>query len=106
MGNSNDKTNFPQKLLLPDTQVSMICKAFAKGSLSNIKFSKTQLTNMIQSGFSIMEVKNPIRVVDKIVNKAEDLFNKKESLNDAIKTVNISRKFLERIFFKKKLKQE
>ena len=27
-GNSNDETNFPHKLLLTDTQVSKICKAF------------------------------------------------------------------------------
>ena len=27
-GNSNDETSFPHKLLLTDTQVSKICKAF------------------------------------------------------------------------------
>ena len=48
--NSNDETNFSQKLLLTDTQVSKICKAFANGSSANIKFSKTQLSKMIQSG--------------------------------------------------------
>ena len=31
IGNSNDKTNFPHKLLLTDTQVSKIRKAFANG---------------------------------------------------------------------------
>ena len=41
MGNSNDETNFPQKFLLSDTQVSKICKAFGNGSSVNIKFSKT-----------------------------------------------------------------
>ena len=49
MGNSNDETNFPHKLLLTDTQVSEICKAFTNGSSANIKFSKTQLSKMIQS---------------------------------------------------------
>ena len=39
--NSNDKTNFLHKLLSTDTQVLKICKAFANGSLANIKFSKT-----------------------------------------------------------------
>ena len=39
--NSNDETNFPHKLLLTDTQVSKICKAFANGLSANIKFSKT-----------------------------------------------------------------
>ena len=30
VGDSNDETHFPHKLLLTDTQVSKICKAFAK----------------------------------------------------------------------------
>ena len=34
--NSNDGTNFPQKLLLTDTQVSKIRKAFASGSSGNL----------------------------------------------------------------------
>ena len=49
MGNSNDETNFPHKLLITDTHVSKIRKAFANGSSANIKFSKTQLSKMIQS---------------------------------------------------------
>ena len=32
IGGSNDKTNFPHKLLLTDTQVSKIRKAFANDS--------------------------------------------------------------------------
>ena len=36
--------------MLTDTQVSKICKAFVNGSSANIKFSKTQLSKMIQSG--------------------------------------------------------
>ena len=43
---SGDETNFPHKLLLTDTQVSKIRKAFANGSSSNIKFLKTQLSKM------------------------------------------------------------
>ena len=38
MGSSNDETYFPHKLLLTNTQVSKICKAFANGSTANIKF--------------------------------------------------------------------
>ena len=38
-GNSNDETNFPHKLLT-DTQVWKILKAFANGSLVNVKFQK------------------------------------------------------------------
>ena len=43
---------------------------------------------------NIMEFINPLSVADKIVNKAEDLFNKKVSLNDVIKTANNSSNFL------------
>ena len=50
IGSSNDKTNFPHKLLLTNTEVSKNHKAFANGSSANIKFSKTQLSKMIQSG--------------------------------------------------------
>ena len=35
IGNSNDETNFPHKLLLTDTQVSKISKAFANCSSAN-----------------------------------------------------------------------
>ena len=50
IGDSNDKTNFPHELLLTDRQVSSIRKAFANNSYVDIKFSKTQLSKMIQSG--------------------------------------------------------
>ena len=48
IANSNNETNFPHKLLLTNKQVSRICKAFASGSLANIKFSKTLFSKMIQ----------------------------------------------------------
>ena len=50
---SNDETNFPHKLLLTDTQVSKICKAFANGSSANIKVSKIQLSKMLQQGIFV-----------------------------------------------------
>ena len=48
IGDSNDETNFPHKL--SNTQVSVICKAFANGSAPNIKLSKTHLSKIGQSG--------------------------------------------------------
>ena len=48
IGDSND--NFPHELLLTERQVSSIRKAFANNSSVDIKFSKTQLSKMIQSG--------------------------------------------------------
>ena len=50
IGSSNDETNFLHKLLVTNTQVSKICKAFANGSSANVNFSKTLLAKMIQSG--------------------------------------------------------
>ena len=37
VGDSNDENNFPHKLLLTNTQVSKLCKAFANGSPASIK---------------------------------------------------------------------
>ena len=50
IGDSNDKANFPHELLLTDRQISSIRKAFSNNSSVDIKFSKTQLSKMIQSG--------------------------------------------------------
>ena len=50
VGNSNDNTNFPHKLLLTDRQVANIRKAFSNNLSRDVKFSKTQLLKMSQSG--------------------------------------------------------
>ena len=47
IGDSNDKSNFPHKLLLTNRQVSNLRKAFANHLLTDIKLSKTQLSKMI-----------------------------------------------------------
>ena len=47
VSNSNGNTNFPHELLLTNRQVANIRKDFAN---TDIKLSKTQLSNMIQSG--------------------------------------------------------
>ena len=49
IGNSDDETKFPHKLLLTDRQVSNIRKAFANNSSIDITLPKTQLSKMIQS---------------------------------------------------------
>ena len=43
IGDSNDENNFPHKLLLTNTLVSKLCKAFTNNSSANIKLSKTHL---------------------------------------------------------------
>ena len=60
IGNSNDETNFPHKLLLTNTQVSKIRKAFGNVSSANTKFSKTQLSKTVQSGGFIFATLNII----------------------------------------------
>ena len=40
VGDSNDEYNFPHKLLLTNTQVSKLHKAFASGSSADTKLSK------------------------------------------------------------------
>ena len=49
-GDSNDENDFLHKLLLTNTQVLRLCKAFAKNSSANINLSKTRLHKIGQSG--------------------------------------------------------
>ena len=60
IGDSNDKTNFPHELLLTDSQVSSIRKTFSNNSSVDIKFSKTQLSKMIQSGGFLGKLLGPL----------------------------------------------
>ena len=60
IGDSNDKTNFPHELLLTNRQVSSIRKAFSNNSSVDIKFSKTQLSKMIQSGGFLGRLLGPL----------------------------------------------
>ena len=50
ISDSNDKGNFPHELLSTNRQVSSIRKSFANSSSVDIKFSRTQLSKIIQSG--------------------------------------------------------
>ena len=50
VGNSNDNTNFPHKLLLTDRQVANTRKGFANNLSTDVKILKTQLSKMMQSG--------------------------------------------------------
>ena len=47
VGDSDDEKNFPLKLLLINTQVSKLCKAFANGLSANIKLPNTQLYKIV-----------------------------------------------------------
>ena len=49
VGNSDDETNFPHNLLSTNRQVASLRKAFANYLSTDIKLSKTQLSEMMQS---------------------------------------------------------
>ena len=57
---SNDESNFPHKLLLTNRQVLNIRKAFANNSSVDIKFSKTQLSKMVQLGGFLGRLLGPL----------------------------------------------
>ena len=60
VGNSGDNTNFPHELLLTNRQVANIRKAFANNLSTDIKFSKAQLSKMIQSGGFLSNLLGPL----------------------------------------------
>ena len=60
IGNSDDETNFPHKLLLTNRQVANIRKAFANYISTNIRLSKTQLSKMIQLGGFLGRLLGPL----------------------------------------------
>ena len=70
IGSSNDKTNFLHQLLLANTQVLKICKAFTNGSSANIKVSKTRLSKIVLSGGFIF---GPLNILAS--SNASDLLN-------------------------------
>ena len=60
IGDSNDEAKFQNELLLTDRQISGIRKAFSNNSLVDIKFSKTQLSKMIQLGGYLGKLLGPL----------------------------------------------
>ena len=60
IGNSDDETNFPHKLLLTNRQISNLCKALANHTSTDVKLSKTQLSKMIQLGGFLGRLLGPL----------------------------------------------
>ena len=60
IGNSDNETNFPHKLLLTNRQVSNFCQDFANYLLTDIKLSKTQLSRMVQLGGFLGRLLGPL----------------------------------------------
>ena len=78
IGDFNDVANFPHKLLLADTQTSRFRKTSANNSSAHIKFSKIQLSNMVQSaGF--------LGIFDKIMGPTLEL------TLEVLKSLNIAK---------------
>ena len=96
-GSFNNEINFPHKLLLTNTQISKIDKAFANGSTANIKFWRIQLSEMAQSGgfLPLRFLLNSENVVHDGVKKIQDLVKKAQDLakkvpDDFIKTRKVA----------------
>ena len=60
IGNSDDESNFPHKLLLTNRQVANLRKAFADYLSTDINLSKAQLSKMIQSGGFLGRLLGPL----------------------------------------------
>ena len=54
IGNSDDETNFPHKLVLTNRQVANLWKAFSNNSSINIKLSKT-LGPLLKTGLPLLK---------------------------------------------------
>ena len=84
---SYDDTNFWHKLLLTDTQVSKIRKAFANNSSASISFSKTHLSKIAQLGWFVFDLPDvfnlPAKGLISIVNSLA-----KESKKTGAKKLN------------------
>ena len=61
IGNSDDETNFPHKLLLTNRQVANLRKVFANHTSTDIKLSKTQLSKMIKLGGFLGRLLGPLQ---------------------------------------------
>ena len=87
---SNDKTNFPHKLLLTDTQVSKIRTVFANGSSANIKLSKTQLSKIVQLGGVLGDIPIFGNILSSVAEKGTDIARNlgKKILDKQIDRVN------------------
>ena len=60
IGNPNDETKFPHKLILTNRQFINLCRNGANKSSTDIKLSKTQLFKMIQSSKFLGRLLGPL----------------------------------------------
>ena len=60
IGNSDDETNFPHKILLTNREVANLHKAFANYTSVVTKLSKIHLSKIVQSGGFIGPLLGPV----------------------------------------------
>ena len=88
-------SNFLHQLLLTNTQVSKLCKAFANDSSANMKLRKTPLHKIGQSGefiglrYLIAPIKGLFSVSQFIDNKLKNVLKNKDKISNTIKQLNV-----------------
>ena len=101
---SNDENNFLHKLLLSNTKVSKLRKAFANGSSAKIKLLKSQLDEIGQSrgflgiNYLIAPIKELLSVPKFIANEFKNVLKNKDKIPGTIKTVDSSIKDIKNFF--------
>ena len=91
---SNDENDFLYKLLLTNTKVSKLRKAFANGSSAKIKLLKIQLDEIGQSrgflgiNYLIAPIKGLLSVLKFIDNEFKNVLKNKNKISGTIKTVD------------------
>ena len=60
IGNSDDETNFPHKFLLTNREVANLRRVFANHTSTDIKLSRTHLSNMIKLGEFLGRLLGPL----------------------------------------------
>ena len=60
IGNCDNETTFPHKLLFTNRQVANLHKVLANNSSTDIKWSKTELSKVIQSGGFLGRLLGPL----------------------------------------------
>ena len=101
---SNDENDFLYKLLLTNTKVSKLRKAFANGSSAKIKLLKIQLDEIGQSrgflgiNYLIAPIKGLLSVLKFIDNEFKNVSKNKNKISGTIKTVDSSIKDIKKFF--------
>lgn len=58
---SNNKINFPHKLLLTHKQIVNICESFSNFSSTDVKVLKTKIFKIVQSGGILANLHGPLK---------------------------------------------